>query len=80
MTIQNTLIIALSFLCLVGTMNAQKTGAPPVEREYRLQALYRAGIAQNYEVVEQSTVERTHSDSSKNLRAHGHVLCDYSLY
>ena len=65
MTVQNLLIFSLFFLCMVGTMNAQRTGAPPAEREYRLQALYRAGIAQNYEVVEQSTVERTHSDSSK---------------
>jgi hypothetical protein len=37
----------------------------PARREYRLQALYRAGIAQNYEVVEQTTVERIHSDSSR---------------
>ncbi len=34
-------------------------------REYRLQAMYRAGIAQNYEVTETTSVVRTHSDSSK---------------
>jgi hypothetical protein len=59
-----TLAIILFVACSVGHMSGQ-TGAPPSGREYRLQALYRAGIAQNYEVVEQTTVERTHSDSSK---------------
>lgn len=47
---------------------SQKTGSAastPSFREYRLQALYRAGIAQNYEITERDSVVRTHSDSSK---------------
>lgn len=53
-------------LCLVATAShAQESAKPPTPREYRLQGLYRAGIAQNYEVVEQTTVERIHSDSSR---------------
>lgn len=65
MIVRLPLVIALCFLSTAGAMVAQQTGAAPAGREYRLQALYRAGIAQNYEVVEQTTVERTHSDSSK---------------
>lgn len=42
----------------------QATSAPPA-REYKLQALYRASIAQSYEFVEQTTVERTYRDSTK---------------
>ncbi len=57
--------IVLLGVALSVTMHAQQQGAQPPQREYRLQALYRAGIAQNYEVVEQTTVERTHSDGSK---------------
>ncbi len=59
-----TLVILILLVGSAGHMSGQ-TGAAPSGREYRLQALYRAGIAQNYEVVEQTTVERTHSDSSK---------------
>lgn len=44
---------------------AQSAGAAPQGREYRLQALYRPGIAQSYEITEVDTVVRTHSDSSK---------------
>ncbi|HLP27247.1 MAG TPA: DUF6263 family protein [Candidatus Didemnitutus sp.] len=65
MIVRLPLAIALCIFCTAGAMVAQQTGAAPAGREYRLQALYRAGIAQNYEVVEQTTVERTHSDSSK---------------
>jgi len=56
---------ALCLLFTAGVAFAQQPGAAPSNREYRLQALYRAGVAQNYEMVEQTTVERTHSDSSK---------------
>lgn len=59
------LSIALCGVFAVGSASAQQAGTPPVAREYRLQALYRAGIAQNYEIVELTTVERTFSDSSK---------------
>lgn len=48
----------------VASVGAQTAGAPPKGREYRLQALYRPGIAQNYEITEIDTVVRTHSDSS----------------
>jgi len=46
---------------------AQRSGSETASsgRSYRLQALYRAGVAQSYEIVEQTTVERTHSDSTK---------------
>jgi hypothetical protein len=43
---------------------AQSAGPAPKGREYRLQALYRPGIAQSYEITELDTVVRTHSDSS----------------
>ncbi|MBU3741278.1 MAG: hypothetical protein FGM24_03220 [Candidatus Kapabacteria bacterium] len=48
----------------IASAGAQTAGAPPKGREYRLQALYRPGIAQNYEITEIDTVVRTHSDSS----------------
>lgn len=64
MTHRSLFLSTLIALCLVTVAShAQESGAP--RREYRLQALFRAGIAQNYEVVEQTTVERIHSDSSR---------------
>lgn len=47
-----------------GLAQQQQLAAPP-GREYKLQTLYRASIAQSYEVVEQTTVERVFRDSSK---------------
>lgn len=44
--------------------SAQQPAAPPA-REYKLQTLYRASIAQSYEFVEQTSVERIYRDSSK---------------
>ncbi len=65
MTVRPLLAVAITMVAVWIPVAAQQAGAPPAGREYRLQALYRAGIAQNYEIVEQTTVERTHSDSSK---------------
>lgn len=66
MTHRSFFLSTLIALCLVTVAShAQESATPPARREYRLQALYRAGIAQSYEVVEQTTVERIHSDSSR---------------
>lgn len=51
------------WLCVAAGI-AQQQAAPP-GREYKLQTLYRASIAQSYEFVEQTTVERIYRDSSK---------------
>lgn len=65
MTHRSLFLSTLIALCLVPLASHAQESAVPQRREYRLQALYRAGIAQNYEVVEQTTVERVHSDSSR---------------
>ncbi|MCX6141278.1 MAG: DUF6263 family protein [Candidatus Kapabacteria bacterium] len=65
MTLRPLFAFALCAVSMAGMVVAQQSGTAPAGREYRLQALYRSGIAQNYEVVEQTTVERTHSDSSQ---------------
>ncbi|NQW30928.1 MAG: hypothetical protein HQ472_10510 [Ignavibacteria bacterium] len=45
---------------------AQRSGSAPIEPDaFRVQALYRAGVAQSYEIEENTEVVRTHSDSSK---------------
>lgn len=65
---QRILIVIL--LCAAGATltQAQRTGiaasAPP---QYRLQASYRAGIAQNYSITETTHAVRTHSDGSKKM-------------
>ncbi len=61
------LLLAALMLVISGTAHAQKTGTESASSgpAYRLQALYRAGVAQSYEITEQTTVERTHSDSAK---------------
>lgn len=59
--------IQLLIVLLVGSqfeLFAQQS-APAAVREYRLQALYRAGVAQNYEFVENTTVERTFSEGTQ---------------
>ncbi|MBU3699103.1 MAG: hypothetical protein FGM33_03705 [Candidatus Kapabacteria bacterium] len=66
---KKTFLGALAVLGLIvltaSSAQAQKAAAAaPSFREYRLQAAYRAGIAQNYEVTEKTTVQRIHSDSS----------------
>lgn len=68
--------LALGTLIAVSAM-AQKapSAAPPSVREYRLQASYRAGIAQSYEVSEKTTVQRMHSDSS--LRSYEREVLTY---
>lgn len=66
-------LVSLFLLATIATVvaTAQKSAPPavagqaPVGREYRLQALYRAGIAQSYEFTESTSVVRTHSDSAK---------------
>lgn len=61
-------ILLLLVLCAAGaTLTvAQRTGiAAAVAPQYRLQASYRAGIAQNYAVTETTNAVRTHSDGSK---------------
>jgi len=61
------LLATFALPSLVAQQQSQtsSTGAAPSGREYRLQALYRAGIAQSYEFTESTLVERTHSDSAK---------------
>ena len=61
------LLLTGVMLIITGSAYAQKTGTESSSsgRAYRLQALYRAGVAQSYEITEQTTAERTHSDSSK---------------
>jgi len=61
-------ILLLLTLCAVGaTLTlAQRTGiAAAAPAQYRLQATYRAGIAQNYSITEVTNAVRTHSDGSK---------------
>ncbi len=61
-------ILLLIVLCAAGaTLTvAQRTGiAAAAPLQYRLQASYRAGIAQNYAVTETTNAVRTHSDGSK---------------
>lgn len=63
-------ILLLMFLCAAGaTLTlAQRTGiAAAAPQQYRLQASYRAGIAQTYSVTETTHAVRTHSDSSKKM-------------
>lgn len=43
---------------------SKPSAQPPVFKEFRLQAAYRAGVAQSYEVREKTFIERRHSDSS----------------
>ncbi len=70
MTSMHTLRFVLAFAALsalmatYGTAQQQQLSAPP-GREYKLQTLYRASIAQSYEFVEQTSVERVFRDSSK---------------
>lgn len=65
MTFPTALAALGLFVLVASSARAQKAGATaPSFREYRLQASYRAGIAQNYEVSEKTTVQRVHSDSS----------------
>lgn len=66
--IHRMLIIVAMFMVASASWAQERTAASSKAssgREYRLQAMYRAGIAQNYEVTETTSVVRTHSDSSK---------------
>lgn len=64
-TIRPLILICVTVAASMGTY-AQKTGQPSsAGREYRLQALYRPGVAQSYEITETTSAVRTHSDSSK---------------
>lgn len=61
-------LLFLVVLCAAGAplAFAQRTGiAAAVAPQHRLQATYRAGIAQNYAVTETTNAVRTHSDGSK---------------
>jgi len=58
------LAIASTVCLFSATSQAQQSGAPP-GREYKLQTLYRASIAQSYEFVEQTSVERIYRDSTR---------------
>lgn len=58
------LLAALTVLATPWSRAQQMTATPP-GREYKLQTLYRASIAQNYEFVEQTSVERVYRDSTK---------------
>ncbi|MEN9281512.1 MAG: hypothetical protein RL594_447 [Bacteroidota bacterium] len=64
-------VTPIVFMMLVAVFDAsaqaQRTAAPPTFKEYRLQASYRPGVAQNYEVREKTLIERIHSDSSKRM-------------
>ncbi len=57
--------IVLGFLQTAAHAQTKTSAQPPVFREYRLQAGYRAGVAQSYEVSEKTSIERIHSDSSR---------------
>jgi Family of unknown function (DUF6263) len=57
-------LIGMLFVIVAGA-TAQKAGqTTSAGREYRLQALYRAGVAQSYTITENTVATRTHSDSS----------------
>lgn len=62
--VSRLLCLAVLLVASFAQLAAQSAGAPPKGREYRLQALYRPGIAQSYEITEVDTVVRMHSDSS----------------
>lgn len=63
------LLIGLVVAAAPSTVVAQKQGDAASSasggRAYRLESIYTAGIAQNYEFTERSKVTRTHSDNSK---------------
>jgi len=61
------LLLAGLMLVISASAYAQRSGSETSSsgRTYRLQALYRAGVAQSYEITEQTTAERTHSDGGK---------------
>lgn len=65
----NASICAIALICCAtADVLAQAKPAappPPTFKEYRLQASYRAGVAQAYEVSEKTLIERIHSDSSR---------------
>ncbi len=66
--IRTTRPLTLIFVTMAMSIGAlaQKSGpTSSAGREYRLQALYRAGVAQSYEITETTSAVRTHSDSSK---------------
>jgi len=62
--IARTFCLAMLFASATTLAIAQSAGEAPRGREYRLQALYRPGIAQSYEITEVDTVVRIHSDST----------------
>ncbi len=66
MMLCGAVIVVCIGLMVTPTATAQKTSsaAPPPVKEFRLQASYRSGIAQSYEVTEKTSVQRVHSDSS----------------
>ena len=57
--------VVLGFLQAAAHAQTKTSAQPPVFKEYRLQAAYRAGVAQSYEVSEKTSIERIHSDSSR---------------
>lgn len=57
-----------ALISCVASSSAQQQAAPP-GREYKLQTLYRASIAQSYEFVEQTSVERIFRDSTTTTYA-----------
>lgn len=72
MTIHIRAGIILAFLatiwCAAPALSQRQgnaTAAAPSGRMYRLETIYTAGVAQNYELVEKSSVVRTHSDGSQ---------------
>ena len=61
------LLLSIGAVLLVaGTIEsqAQTASQPSKGRDYRVQAIYRAGVAQKYEIVEQTTSERTFDDGN----------------
>ncbi len=56
-------VFLLTSIGVFAQKSAELPGAP--DPTYRVQALYRAGVAQSYEIEENTEVVRTHSDSSK---------------
>lgn len=63
-TLRFAAILSVIACAAAGPLFAQSAGPAPSGREYRLQVLYRPGIAQSYEITEVDSVVRTHSDSS----------------
>lgn len=62
--LRSVLSIVTTFCLTAAAGSAQQPATAPA-REYKLQTLYRASIAQSYEFVEQTSVERIYRDSSK---------------